>query len=152
MLQVFFNIFVLMSDIQEILIKHGLRKTAAREAVYKEFNKKSVALSHGDIEASLKEQFDRVTIYRTLSSFLEKGLVHKVLDDSEAAKYALCDHSCSEAHHHDNHVHFKCSNCGNSECLQDVQIPLIELPKGYTITESNLLIEGICKLCKKERR
>ena len=137
-----------MSNVQEILTKHGLRKTAAREAVYDTFHNKSIALSHSDIESTLKEEFDRVTIYRTLSSFLEKGIIHKVLDDSEAAKYALCAHNCSEDHHHDNHVHFKCSKCGNSECLQDVQIPFISLPKGYSITESNLLIEGVCKNCK----
>ena len=137
-----------MSIVQEILTKHGLRKTAAREAVYATFNNKSIALSHSDIESNLKDEFDRVTIYRTLSSFLEKGIIHKVLDDSEASKYALCTHNCSEDHHHDNHVHFKCSKCGNSECLQDVQVPHLSLPKGYSITESNLLIEGTCKNCK----
>lgn len=136
-----------MSKIQEILSTHGLRNTAAREAVYKAFHTDNIALSHSDIESSLKDEFDRVTIYRTLASFLEKGIIHKVLDDSEASKYALCVHNCSEDHHHDNHVHFKCNKCGSSECLQEVKIPHLSLPKGYLVTESNLLIEGICKKC-----
>lgn len=136
-----------MQNASEILQDHGLRKTSAREAVLHVFSKKSIALSHGDIEQNLKGEFDRVTVYRTLASFLEKGIIHKVLDDSEASKYALCSHKCDEHHHHDNHVHFKCNKCGNSECLEGVKIPDLSLPKGYQAQESNLLIEGVCKDC-----
>ncbi|MBL4652698.1 MAG: transcriptional repressor [Flavobacteriales bacterium] len=130
-----------------ILSNHDLRNTSARLAVLGIFQKYTYALSHSNIEKELQKDFDRVTIYRTIHSFLDKGIVHKVMDDSESAKYALCVDECSSDHHHDNHVHFKCSKCGNSECLNNIQIPLTNLPSGYIATESNLLIEGVCKAC-----
>ena len=130
-----------------VLSNHKLRNTAARLAVLDVFQKYTYALSHSDIEKELQKDFDRVTIYRTIHSFLDKGIIHKVMDDSESAKYALCVDECSSDHHHDNHVHFKCSKCGNSECLNNIQIPLMNLPIGYVASESNLLIEGICKSC-----
>jgi Fur family transcriptional regulator, ferric uptake regulator len=131
----------------QILSNHGLRNTEARLSVLEEFKKCTYALSHSNLEKELQKDFDRVTIYRTIHSFLDKGIIHKVMDDSESAKYALCIDECSSDHHHDNHVHFKCSKCGNSECLNTVQIPLMKLPTGYFAEESNLLIEGICKSC-----
>jgi Fur family transcriptional regulator, ferric uptake regulator len=131
----------------EILERHGLRKTDARMAILQAFKKSKTALSHGDIESLLKTNFDRVTLYRTLTSFLEKGIIHKVLDDSEAAKYAYCVDDCNEHHHHDEHVHFKCTKCGLSECLQEIHIPNISLPKGYKFIESNILVEGVCAKC-----
>lgn len=134
-------------SVEEVLSNHGLRNTIARVKVFEVFQKQNYALSHSDLEKKLQKDFDRVTIYRTIHSFLDKGIIHKVIDDSESAKYALCVDDCSSGHHHDNHVHFKCTKCGNSECLNHVQIPHINLPKGYLVSESNLLIEGVCKSC-----
>ena len=130
-----------------ILSDHKLRKTTARLAVLDVFKKYAYALSHSNLEKELQKDFDRVTIYRTIHSFLDKGIIHKVMDDSESAKYALCVDECSSGHHHDNHVHFKCTKCGNSECLNNIQIPLMSLPTGYLASESNLVIEGLCKVC-----
>jgi Fur family transcriptional regulator, ferric uptake regulator len=134
-------------DAENILAEHGLRNTEARHGVLDVFNKYDYALSHSDLEKELQKYFDRVTIYRTIHSFLDKGIIHKVIDDSESAKYALCADECSSDRHHDNHVHFKCTKCGNSECLNHVQIPSINVPKGYLVSESNLLIEGVCGSC-----
>lgn len=130
-----------------ILEKHDLRNTPSRLSVLTVFNENNFAISHADIEKALKDEIDRVTIYRTLNTFLEKGIIHKVIDDSGVSKYAICVAECSENHHHDNHVHFKCQKCGNSECMNGISIPQLALPKGYVITESNLLIEGVCKHC-----
>jgi len=134
-------------DAENILAEHGLRNTEARHGVLDVFKKYDYALSHSDLEKELQKYFDRVTIYRTIHSFLDKGIIHKVIDDSESAKYALCADECSSDHHHDNHVHFKCTQCGNSECLTNVQIPNLNLPEGYFAKASNLLIEGACKVC-----
>ncbi|MEN9385591.1 MAG: hypothetical protein RLZZ185_332, partial [Bacteroidota bacterium] len=52
------------------LSSFGLRPTACRQAVLDIFKQKGYALSQGHIEQGLASQFDRVTIYRTLKSFL----------------------------------------------------------------------------------
>lgn len=138
-----------MSTANTLLKQNGLRTTGCRNAVLDLFMRESHALSHAQIEGELTEQYDRVTIYRTLSTFAEHGLIHKVLDDSESAKYALCESECGTDHHHDNHVHFKCKVCLQSECVNDVRIPDVKLPAGYRQEGSNLLIEGVCKRCAR---
>ena len=123
-----------------------LRSTPSRQEILHLFIKKDYALSHGDIEKEINNELDRVTVYRTLKTFLDKGLIHKVLDDEGSLKYALCNEACSVAGHHHNHVHFKCTICGQTNCL-NVEIPSVKLPKGYKADEVNLLIQGICENC-----
>ena len=132
--------------IRVTLKDYNLRSTSCREDILGTFLNKEVALSHGDIEDSLGDRFDRVTIYRTLKTFLEKGLIHKVLDD-EGVRYALCKEHCSEKDHHHDHIHFKCTECGQTNCLANVHIPAVQLPDGYHASEVNLLIQGRCPAC-----
>jgi Fur family ferric uptake transcriptional regulator len=117
--------------------------------VLRAFEDAGYALSQGDVEQHLVAQFDRVTIYRTLKTFLTSGMIHKVLDDQGSIKYALCKTVCwhdGHQHQHD-HVHFKCVQCGQTTCLETVHIPNIPLPEHFIKQESNLLIQGICKPC-----
>ena len=132
-----------------ILKEFDLRYTACRSEILDLLNQKAVALSHADIEKNVGAAFDRVTVYRTLKTFVEKGLIHKVLDDEGGSKYALCSEAChrSDRHHHHDHVHFKCLECGETSCLEGITIPAISLPKGYIFEEANLLVNGVCKKC-----
>lgn len=123
-----------------------LRSTPNRQEILHLFLRKNYALSHNDIERAIDNSLDRVTVYRTLKTFLDKGLIHKVLDDEGSLKYALCNDSCTSAEHHHDHVHFKCTRCGQTNCL-DVEVPPIKLPKGYKPQEFNLLIQGVCQQC-----
>lgn len=123
-----------------------LRTTATRQSILQLFLQKNYALSHGDIEKEIDNSLDRVTVYRTLKTFLDKGLIHKVLDDEGGMKYALCNDACTTKDHHHDHVHFKCLKCGQTNCL-NVDVPEIKLPKGYKPNEVNFLIQGICPSC-----
>ncbi|TDB64037.1 Fur family transcriptional regulator [Arundinibacter roseus] len=134
--------------VKNTLKDHSLRNTLCREDILETFLSREVALSHGDLEHSLGEKFDRVTIYRTLKTFLEKGIIHKVLDE-EGMRYALCKERCTEHNHHHDHVHFKCSECGQTNCLESLHIPSIQLPAGYHAQEMNLLIQGLCAACSE---
>lgn len=135
-----------MSGAPYLLKEFKLRSTPSRIAILNAFIKKSYALAHADIEKGISTNFDRVTVYRTLKTFLDKGLIHKVLDDEGAIKYALCSEACSIAGHHHDHVHFKCTVCGQTNCLE-LDVPFVKLPKGYKVVERNLLIQGTCAGC-----
>jgi Fur family transcriptional regulator, ferric uptake regulator len=136
-----------MNAVSEGLLKNfQLRSTPTRHEILCLFLKKEYALSQSDIEREINDSLDRVTIYRTLKTFLDKGLIHKVLDDEGSLKYALCSDACTNTIHHHNHVHFKCVKCGQTNCL-DIDIPSVRLPKGYKAKEFNLLIQGICEHC-----
>lgn len=108
------------------------------------------SLSFKELERGMKG-YDRVTIYRTLNSFLNKGVIHRIPNDSGIANYGLCDDTCEPGAHHHNHVHFKCEVCGHIDCLPEKSVPNIELP-GYVIKEFNLIINGTCRHCNKKER
>ncbi|SRR5690606_948325 len=140
-----------MSTLSRSLLRDfGLRSTPAREDVLTVFLERDYALAYGDIERAIRGDLDRVTVYRTLKTFLDRGLVHKVLDDAGVLKFALCSDACTEATHRHDHVHFKCSVCEQTSCLE-VDVPEIRLPTGYTVRETNLLIQGICQNCQDEK-
>lgn len=133
----------------QLLKDHHLRSTSSRAAILSLFLQNDRALSYSDIERKIAASYDRVTVYRTLKTFLDSGVIHKVLDDGGSLKYALCDIACSIHNHHHEHVHFKCNVCGKTNCLEQVGIPTIQLPRGYSASELNLLIQGTCDRCAK---
>ncbi|MEQ8414950.1 MAG: transcriptional repressor [Imperialibacter sp.] len=140
-----------MSEIvlKETLKEHRLRNTQCRTDILAIFIEHDFALSHADIEDRVSEHYDRVTVYRTLKTFVDKGLIHKVLDDNGAQKYALCNADCSEDLHKHEHVHFKCIRCGLTTCLDESDIPGIKLPAGYVLMDVSMLVTGYCKDCQQ---
>lgn len=110
---------------------------------------KSTATSQPDLE-SVMNDIDRVTLYRILSAFEEKGIIHKVFDLNGTANYAMCLSNCEENHHHDEHLHFNCSNCKNVYCLEELSMPAINVPAGFKIEALNLYATGICPKCSKK--
>jgi Fur family transcriptional regulator, ferric uptake regulator len=131
----------------EILSAYGMRQTGCRCQILEQFIHHDFALSHNHIESHIDSKYDRVTIYRNLKNFLDKGLIHKVLDDEGGIKYALCNETCSEHGHHHNHVHFKCEKCGKTICIDNLKIPEVSLPSNFEARELNLLIQGTCDEC-----
>ncbi len=135
-------------EVGELLKKNNLSVTDSRKKILQLFLEQPGALAHGDIEKRAGEKFDRVTVYRTLQTFVDKGIVHTIPTADNSIRYALCKDECSEGHHHDHHIHFVCSNCNNTYCLDDVVTPEIKLPKGYTAEHVEVVVEGVCKNCK----
>jgi Fur family transcriptional regulator, ferric uptake regulator len=130
------------------LLKHNrLSITSGRRKILQLFLEQKGALAHGDIEKSAGEKFDRVTIYRTLQTFVEKGIIHAIPTADNSIRYALCKDECEEGHHHDHHIHFICGNCHNTFCLDDVVTPDIKLPRGYAASHVEVVVEGVCKEC-----
>ena len=136
-------------QIDFILKRNQLSVTGSRKKILELFLGSKGALAHGDIEKKTGEKFDRVTVYRTLQVFLEKGIIHNIPTSDNSVRYALCKSDCTEGHHHDNHVHFVCVNCGDTICLADVLVPEVKLPVGFKPKESQMVVEGICKDCQK---
>ena len=135
-------------QIDFLLKRNQLSVTGSRKKILELFLDSKGALAHGDIEKKTGEKFDRVTVYRTLQSFLEKGIIHTIPTADNSIRYALCISDCTEGHHHDNHVHFVCSDCGNTTCLADVTVPLVKLPIGFKPQEYQMVVNGICKDCQ----
>lgn len=134
--------------LNDILHNRQLSSTESRRKILTLFLDTGDALTHGDIEKKVGDKYDRVTIYRTLQTFEEKGIIHAIPTADNNILYALCK-ECEEGHHHDDHVHFICTNCEKTICLDDVVSPKMDLPEGYVPQNVQVVIEGICKDCSK---
>ena len=131
---------------KDILRSHNLRITDCRLDVVDFFLKEKKALSRSDLEHQLK-QYDPVTLYRTLNTFSDSGIIHKIPNDSGAATYGLSNPAYPTGKHGYNHIHFKCHTCGRIECIKDEAVPHISVPVGYQIEVVNLIVDGTCAKC-----
>src|ERR1043165_1403676 len=137
----------MLTQVDNIVRRNSLSVTESRKKILTLFLNMPGALAHGDIERKAGEKFDRVTVYRTLQTFAEKGIIHTIPTSDNSVRYALCKNNCSEGHHHDNHVHFTCSNCNTTYCLDEAVVPTLDLPSGFSLTSMEIVATGICKNC-----
>jgi Fur family ferric uptake transcriptional regulator len=132
--------------LEDTLIAKQITPTPMRLLVLNVLVKQSAALSLADVE-ELLQHADRITVHRTLKTFTDKGLVHRVEDGSGAVKFALCEPNCTPEHHQDLHVHFFCTRCRETSCLPTVTVPDIALPGTYQVQEISLVMKGLCARC-----
>ena len=137
------------NQVAGLLKRNKLSITDSRKKILQLFFEQPGALAHGDIEKKAGEKFDRVTVYRTLQTFVDKGIVHTIPTADNSILYALCKDDCTEGHHHDHHIHFVCDQCSNTYCLDDVVTPEIKLPKGYQAGHIEVVVEGLCRNCSQ---
>jgi Fur family ferric uptake transcriptional regulator len=130
---------------KEMLKASKLYCTQCRVAILKVLAKAGKPLSQGQIARRLgKNRLNKVTIYRTLESFRQAGLVHKAFIHKRAAYFELASH-CSEIH---CHPHFTCKSCGVTNCLIGLSVPLVKgLKKGFVIHRQQVRLEGLCPQC-----
>lgn len=120
------------------------RNTPSKKAILELLQAEKTALSQDRIEAVLKGEMDRVTIYRVLNRFCEDGITHKILADDGKNYYALC-RGCKEKEHDHNHFHFRCVGCGRIECMDEKVA--VTLPQGYAMQNVAGWVTGNCPAC-----
>jgi Fur family transcriptional regulator, ferric uptake regulator len=133
--------------VENMLRRNNLSVTDCRKRILQLFLAQKDALAHGDIEHRSEEKFDRVTVYRTLQVFVDKGIIHTIPTTDNSVRYALCKDDCTEGLHLDHHIHFVCTQCSTTFCLDEVVTPEIKMPKGFTAQHIEVVAEGICKNC-----
>lgn len=129
-------------SVAALLQRYGVRLTVPRRAVLEVLLQATYALSGAEIEQQLTLLLDRITLYRTLKTFEEKGLIHRVIDHSDTIRYAVCPGSSFR-----EHVHFKCTTCHHIYCLGQVPVPTVALPSKYRVERGDYLLSGICERC-----
>jgi Fur family ferric uptake transcriptional regulator len=127
----------------------GLRRTPVRTGVLDILAQERQPLSAQQILEKLPEGTDNVTLYRTLQTFAEKKLVHRVRGDDQVWRYGIG--SARDATRHE-HAHFVCDECGTVECLDDAPAPRearkkYKMRNGYRVEYSEVLLHGTCREC-----
>ena len=134
------------SPLENMLIAKDITPTPMRLLTLEYILNHTTAISLIDLEKAF-EYADRTTLYRTLKTFEENGLIHNIKDGTEATKYAICNVECKPGEHYDMHIHFYCSNCKELLCLSKDDMPEIKLPEKYQMQEVSLVVRGICATC-----
>ena len=142
-----------MKKTTELLKTSGLRRTTAREAILQLLANAGRPLSHQDILKRRKgtESFDRVTVYRTLETLQQVGLLHRI--QGTDGTWRFCRHNseypgkCAG-----NHIHFLCSKCDRMSCLPEQPLPWVAAPAGATIHSKQLVVHGLCAVCVAEKK
>lgn len=136
-----------MKRSESILKEHGLRRTDFRiKLIDILLGQDHKAISSSVVEESLGD-FDRVTLYRTLKSFENKGMIHKVVGESGEPRYAMCDSKCKVHSNVEEHAHFNCTNCNQTFCLRDKGEISISLPQNFKLLNTDITLSGVCAQC-----
>ncbi len=134
---------------EDILNKIGLKKTEVRILLLDFLIKNKNPISASEIFLKLKKhKLDQVTIYRTLESFLEKGMIKKVDTGSREAQYEIIDEK-------NDHHHMICIKCNTIEdftgCDSEnlIKNALKKSKKFNKINHHSFDLFGICMKCNK---
>jgi len=126
--------------------EHGLRVTPQRVMIYEELLKSSDHPSPDRLYSRLKQIFPELsfdTVYRTLSTFNEMGLVNLVEGYGTTMRFD----PKLEKHHH-----FHCKKCGkitdfNFKQYDELKVTN-DIAKKCEIMKLQITIEGLCEKCK----
>lgn len=95
---------------------------------------------------SSRQRVNKVTVYRILSSFMEKDIIRRI-PISEGVNYY--EMACR---HNPVHAHFYCTVCRKMLCLEPLTLSQawgwLALPDGFKINDLNLTITGVCNHCQ----
>lgn len=130
----------------QLLRQAGARATPVRLQVLDCLIGKGYPISHPDL-AKLPEleDYDRVTLYRTLNLLRKAGLVHAVQGMDGAWRF--CAHKPDVEGCPGNHPHFLCLSCGCMICLIRQRLPHIEISADMMVQGKQLVVYGRCSVC-----
>lgn len=134
----------MINEIENKLRDKNTKPTSMRILVYDFLASQQVALSLSEIENYFYPA-DRITLYRTLKTFEEKGIVHSI-QENNTSKYRLCSDDCSEQTHRDWHLHLYCKICKQTTCRTDISFKQPS-DAAVQIDEVRLFAKGICENC-----
>jgi Fur family ferric uptake transcriptional regulator len=132
----------------ELLAQQGLRATSIRLAVLEILAEAPCALRVQDILRLIRtrRRVNKVTIYRILEDFAQRGLVRKLALEERVSHFEL---ACE---HHPPHPHFRCQVCREVQCLEPVALPRmwrkLRGAEGNLAHYIEIRIEGICHKCR----
>ncbi len=133
------------ADIRNLLRSRKLKATPIRLELLSAIARNDRAMPYTEIQEVLRD-YDRVTLYRTIHSLLDSGLIHKAMTDEKDTFYALCSTQCNAKRHNHRHIHFKCLHCESVTCLPVETSTELDIPD-HIVNELRIEASGICASC-----
>lgn len=129
-------------------VQSGLKITPQRAAIYDELLKAKDHPSADDLYKRVRKALPNIsfdTVYRTLLSFSEVGIVRLVEGYGELKRF---DPDI------DSHHHLRCMRCHKiidfcNQSYDAIKVPS-EFEKEFTVLSKRVVLEGICRDCAKK--
>ena len=129
----------------ELLKSKGLKVTKARVTILDMLSYSKLSMTADEVYEKCRSSGVNInlsTVYRCLESFEDKKIVDKFSNNDGVCSYKLK----GEEHKH----MLRCNVCN-----KEVEIPcpmkqfeeMVEKETGFTLTEHNLVMNGVCKDC-----
>lgn len=134
-------------EINNLFNKRNIKKTKVRSELLELFTVSDSSFSVPDILKKINATKDKVTIYRALVLFENKGLIHKVPDSDSKLRYALCSLECVSAVHTHSHAHLVCTECSDTFCMDDIKLPEFSFSTKIFVDHYELILNGKCENC-----
>jgi Fur family peroxide stress response transcriptional regulator len=132
-------------QVTELLTERSLKVTPQRVAVLEFLYGNPSHPSVDDVYQQVRRRLpyiSRATIYNTVSTLVEAGLLQEILIQQEKTRV--------DGNVHPHH-HFKCVRC---EKVDDIEYTILtpdrasQQIEGYQVTGVNLVMEGVCRDCQ----
>jgi Fur family ferric uptake transcriptional regulator len=130
---------------EKLLEKSKTKKTESRQRILNFILDSKAPISANKLHKAIGGNIDLATVYRSLKTFTDKGLVRTIRTDDDRIYY---EKSCE---HNPLHAHFYCESCGNVECLKPFGFEesslFMSMAKERDVRGVELVIKGRCKTC-----
>lgn len=131
------------------LRRHGAYVTQTRIAVFKVFLQSQAGITVSRIRQLSSVALDRISAYRTVRFFLNKGLIRAVPHAYGNSHYILTEfiRTSSDGLPADQLVYFICRKCGYTELIEQ-QVPVVfTRPAMHQVKSCSIILEGECDKC-----
>ena len=141
-------------DTDEILKSVGLKVTEQRRVILNFLLKNHGPFTVEEMKEMMSEEsFDLATLYRSMATFEESGLVEKRLFGDGLVRWEYHAHSLCGHDHHTHHHHLMCQSCKKivtlDVCLTDEIFNVLKT-YNYKQLKHHLEFSGICPDCQNK--
>ena len=127
---------------KELLKSKGLSVTRQRITILNALKRIKKPATVEMIKTSISENLDRVTIYRSLSILVDKGIIYQT-DFREGMAYF----ELQQEHHHHHLVCTQCKTKTEFSYCPNISAEAIKKENGFLVQSHVFEIFGICKKC-----
>lgn len=135
---------------EDLLKSSHLKCTKGREVILRIIQNSNMPITAEDVFFAVKKQADLnlSTVYRTLSTLTQKGLLLKQVMQDQKAYYQIATHA---------HKHILvCEECGLQTPIKDCPLHPLEAKiakdTGFVIKGHSLEIFGVCSKCNNNHK
>ena len=133
--------------LKDLLRNHGVRPSIHRVRILEYMQAIGGHPTADEVYKALASELpslSKATVYNTLHTFVEAGVLRDLAIDQVEIRYDVMT---------ENHGHFRCDNCQTIYNFQVNFDQIMIMGEGeFEVTERNIYFKGLCPACVKQKK